>query len=119
MPNLMQRGASWLGARMKTAAGRSVVIRQGGKAPVTGITATISLNDYEVVDEHEIKTVVHAHDWTFVVADLGTFQFRSGDEIEDVDTEEKYEAMPIDKRPCAERLDSSGILLVVHTKRVD
>lgn len=124
MPNLMQRGASWLGERLQTAAGRSVTyIRRGQSLSVTGWPARV---DYEVDDEDGIPRKVTFHDWTFTAADLDfdgdsePFAARPGDQItETLDGRElTYEVMPPDTRPVAEWLDSAGVLVLIHTKLV-
>jgi hypothetical protein len=116
MPNLMQRAASFLGEKLKDAAGIAVTLVQG--ATELEITGTVTLNTYDVFDVAEgHPTTFLAHDWTFTAADLEGLTVRDGATITDAD-ENVYEALPLDKRPCFERLDSSGLLVVVHTKLI-
>lgn len=120
MPNILQTGATWLGEQLQAHAGRTVSVKQGAKRAVEGLTATVASHDYEVVDANGFLTTVPAYDWTFVAADLGDLNIRTGDVITETlaGVEVKYEAMPIGKKPSVENLDSSGILLTVHTKKV-
>lgn len=124
MPNLLQRGASWLGDRLKSAAGRSVTYLRGSQQfTATGWPAKV---DYEVDDEDGIPRRVSFFDWTFKAEDLGfdgddeLFAVRPGDQItETLNGEEvTYEASPVGKRPAAEAADSAGVLVMVHTKIV-
>lgn len=118
MPNLMQRGASWLGERLKSAAGRTVTLTQGDDE-LEDLTGWISKHEYEVDGPEGILTKVLSYDWQFVVADLGGLELREGLEIKDIETGEFYESMKIDKRPAVENLDTSGLLVTVHCKLVE
>lgn len=120
MPNLMQSGAAWLGAQLKTSAGLSVVVQQG-KRTVEGLTGWVGKHDHLVVDAEGFTTSVTSHDWEFVAADLPSgFEFRVGAVITATinGVEEKYEAVPLGKRPAIENKDTSGVMLVVHTNKV-
>ena len=120
MPNLLQRGASFLGSRLQTAAGREVVYSR--KSQSVTLTGWPSLQEYEVDDEDGIPRRVTFYDWTFITAELDfandeeTFAARPGDQIT-VDGE-TYELMPPGKKPVAERLDAFGLNTLIHTKRV-
>jgi len=90
--------------------------------PINGVPVQ---HEYEVIDDETgLPTKVIAYDWTFVAAELliadERVTPRKGDRwrptIEDI--EETYEVLPIGKRPCFERADASGVLLLVHTKKV-
>ena len=121
--NLMQRGASFLGSKLQTAAGRTVTIRQQQRvsAPITGWVAS---HQYQEVGGDGSVTVVVIDDWTFVSSDvvIGGEQIEPREGCEIVETldgfENKYEVLPVQNRPCTEWLDTSGILLLVHSKRV-
>lgn len=119
MPNLMQRGADWLGKRLKTSAGRTVTIRRRGTIVGTGITAWVAFQDYQIADESNIVTSTPVYDWTFAAADLA-IDLRDGDRIaEDLDgVATQYEVMPIASMQSVTPLDSSGRLILVHTKKV-
>lgn len=116
MPNMLQTSASWLGAQLQTHTGRPVVLNQASTE--LPLVATMALQEYDVVDEGGFPTKFRSSDWTIKAADLAGLVIRDGAEITDVESGEVYAALPIDKRPCCERLDSSGILLTVHTKQV-
>ena len=123
MPTLMQRGASWLGSKLKTAAGH-VGTYYRNQTGTPDLRAPVAMKEYEVIDASGALTLVLAYDWTLTAADL----VQNGEQItprpRDLwtvtinGTEETYEVLPIGKRPCYERLDTSGILLLVHTKKV-
>jgi hypothetical protein len=123
MPNLMQNAASWLGGQLQTAAGRTVSIRQGAQF-VSGITAWMEGKEYQVADAEGFLTSVQACNWTFVRADLDAagITLREGAIITETlnGVAREYSAMPIGNLPCVEEdFDTSGILLMIHTKRTD
>ena len=124
MANILQDGAAWLGGKLTAHAGHSVSLEQGS-ATLTGLTASVAMHDYEVIDSSGMLTAVLSYDWTFVAADLvaaggSGFELRKGAVvIETVSgVTRRYEAMPLGSKPAAERLDPSGILLTLHTKKV-
>jgi len=106
---------------MKSAAGRTVEVRQGENS-YSGLTAWHQLVNYEVVDNEGYGTSVQSWEWRFLVADLTSgFAFREGDlivEINGDETETQYQVLPVGGRPCVENADSSGLQLTVRTKRV-
>lgn len=125
MPNLLQRGAGWLGTQLKSAAGREVeYVRGSQRATVTGWPARI---DYEVDDGDGIPRRVWFYDWTFATEDLAfenddtKYAARPGDQIVETlnDEEITYEASSPGKRPVAEWADSGGALTMIHTKIVN
>jgi hypothetical protein len=90
--------------------------------PITGVPVQ---HEYEVIDDETgLPTMVLHYDWTFVAAELliaaQPITPRKGDRWKPTveGTEETYEVLPIGKRPCFERADTSGVLLLVHTKKV-
>jgi hypothetical protein len=124
MPNLLQRGATWLGGQLQSAAGQEVeYVRGSQSASVTGWPSRV---EYEVDDQDGIPRRVTFYDWNFTTEDMiftgETEQLDSmpGDQVLVTigGFEYTYEAMPAGKRPVAEWLDSSGILRTVHTKLV-
>jgi hypothetical protein len=124
MPTLMQNAATWLGAQLQAAAGRSIIYHRSSDVSGT-ISGVCSKVEYEVLDRDEgAMTAVTFDDWLFTASELivnGTaITPRIGDQITETlnGTTITYEVLPIDKRPCFEFADSSGILLTVHTKRV-
>ena len=91
------------------------------------LRGTPVVNEYEVIDDESgLTTKVLYHDWIFRAADLvlpGEFVAmlpRKGDRWKPTinGVEEIYEVLPVDKRPCFERHDPAGVLLLVHTKKV-
>jgi len=124
MPNLMQRSATWFGGRIKQVAGRSVVLRRGTTATAT-ITGTVSMHAYTTIGDEGIEISVVSDDWIFTAADVvirgSTIEPRDGDVI--IETlngfDNTYQVLPVAGRPSVEWLDSSGLLLLVHSKRVD
>jgi hypothetical protein len=77
-----------------------------------------------VLDEDGIPTRILSQDWTFVGSELvlegEPIEPRPGDRIvQTIDGDEfPFEVMPLERKPCFKRLDASGRLIVVHTKRV-
>ena len=122
MPNLLQRGASFLGSRMKDAAGREVTYTRRGQT-VT-LTGWPSRQEYEVTDEETgLPLRITSYDWSFVAEEL-VFETerivpRPGDQITETQNSQNvtYEAMPPGKMPVSERLDTGDVLIVVHTKQ--
>ena len=123
MTNLLQDAAVWLGDRLKESAGRQVTYARGAGEgePITG---TVVQHQHEVVENDGSITLILAYDWTFTASDLvvagSPIKPRSGDRIKETLNGEaiEFEVLPIGKMPCSEWLDTSGILLLVHTKKV-
>lgn len=120
MPNLMQRGATWLGDRLKEAAGREVMIRRRGTIIGSGLTAWVAFQQYQIVEEDGVITTSPVWDWTFKTTDLGGVTLQDGDRIAETlnDTAVQYEVLPIGDMNSVTPLDSSGNLTLVHTKKV-
>lgn len=122
MSNLLQDGATWLGGQLQTAAGSEVTYSR--RSACVSVVGWPAMHEYEVLDEDGIPTRVLSHDWTFVAVELVLdgvrIEPRPGDRITEVIDGEEYsfEVMPPEKKPCFERLDAAGRLLLVHTKRV-
>lgn len=123
MTNILRRGATWLGTKLQTAAGRTVRIKRRGKLSAE-ITATVASKEYEVPDSDGIPQKILHFDWTFVTSEIvletNAVDLRSGDWIIETlsGVEQIFEVLPIGKMPCVEWADTSGILTLVHTKRV-
>jgi hypothetical protein len=90
--------------------------------PISGVPVQ---HEYEVIDDESgLPTKVISYDWTFVASELAIADEpvtpRKGDRWKPTieGTEETYEVLPIGKRPCFERADTSGVLILVHTKKV-
>lgn len=84
------------------------------------LTATPQQVTYQVPTGDGGLTLVEAWDWTITASELG-FDPVEGDEITETlnSVERIYETLSIGDKPCFEWLDTAGILIVVHTKRVD
>lgn len=120
MPTAMQSAAAWLGSQLKTHAGRTVSVERGGSAVATP-TGWCGMHEHEVTDLEGFDVKAKTYDWEFTAEDLPSgFRFRAGDEVvEMVDSvERRYEVLPIGSEPETEEMDSSGVLIRVHTKRV-
>jgi hypothetical protein len=123
MTTLMQRGASWLAGKLQAAAGRSVTLHWRNKS--VAVTGTVTLQQYEVVDENGLTTLVESWDWTFTAAEL----LLDGQSVrptkgywlsETLNSEEvRYDVMPVGSKPPTETVDAFETLVVVHTKRAE
>ena len=89
--------------------------------PIRGVPVQ---HEYEVIDEDSgLPTKMISYDWRFVASELVLADEplvpRKGDrwKVTIGDTLEIYEVLPLGKRPCFERADASGVLLLIHTKR--
>lgn len=123
MTTLLQRGVTAFSSRIKTAAGRSVTITRQSNSTAT-ITGACASNAYSEVGEDGLQTSVTYDDWTFTAADIvissTTVEPRDGDVITETingDTV-KWEVLPLQNKPCTEWLDTTGTLLLVHTRRI-
>jgi hypothetical protein len=123
--NMMQSGARWLAGQLARHASHSAAYLRGG-IPIALVPATIAKNTYEVTDvETGVITNVIAFDFTIRRKLLKTVE---GDQIEPREGDQiritlnsllmNFEVLPLPDRPCSEWADSSGILLIVHTKEV-
>lgn len=115
MPNLMNRGASWLATRLQTAGGRSVSYQRGNDDPVS-LTGTPTKHVYEVVNSEGGLTQVEIWDWILTLTDLG-FEPWQGDLItESLNSAARtYRVSKIGDQPCFTWLDTSGVMLLVHS----
>lgn len=124
MSNLMEDGAAWLGQRLAESAGVPGVYQRGADESAE-LIASVAMHDYEVIDPQTgVPEQITAYDWTFTAADLvvsaQTILPRAGDRwVATVAGQAaSYEVLPIGKKPCYERLDAHGVLLLVRTKKV-
>jgi len=126
--NVMQSAATWLGQKLQgpaggRVAGRSITYCRGPLASAE-IIAWVAQRDYELSGDESFLTSVAFFDWSLFAAELiitgETLYPRAGDRIKETlnGYDITYELMPIDRRDCVERLDTSGILLLLHTKEV-
>lgn len=118
MPNTMQNAAAWLGANLQAAAGRTIVLSRGAQKS-SAITGTVAMQDYSLVDENGFATTFTSYDWTFVTDDL-PWEVTNGHRIRETLNGEviEYEILPPPDRKAVEWLDTSGVLTLVHTKKV-
>lgn len=123
MPTLIERGVTFLGDKMQSAAGRTVTVRRGIYTSAN-ITAWHHTKQYQEVGEDGLITSISMEDWTFVASELivnGTvIEPRPGDTIMETLNGQQihYEVLPTETKRATEWLDTSGHLLLVHTKRV-
>lgn len=119
MTNLMQKGAAWLGERLKAVAGRTVTVEQEHRT-WTNVVGSVMKSTLEVVSTEGFLHRVSADDWTFSTADLpGLRQDLPASVIETVDgVTTTWESFPIPGGEDKDDLDTSSILLVIHTKKV-
>lgn len=123
MTTFLQRGQAWHAAKLKVAAGVSGIYRQGNRESAS-LTATVTLQEYEIVEADGSVNSVLMHDWTFTAADLViegdaiTPRPRDTWEATINGVQETYEVLPLGNKPCFERADTSGIEIKVHTKKV-
>lgn len=124
MSTALARAVAGMGPSLKRLAGLEGVYARGDteSEPIVGVPVQ---HEYEVTDdETNLPIKVVFYDWIFTAADLvldgNGITPRSGDRwIATIEGQtETYEVLPIAKRPCFERHDTAGILLVVHTKKV-
>lgn len=120
--NNLQRIAALVGETGKAQAGRTVSIKLKSLL-VEGIIATVEQKEYEVISVEQFVTSVVSYDWTFVKADLDAagIVLRSGAILTETlsGTERKYEAMELGSKEAVEDLDTSGVLVLLHTKRIE
>lgn len=123
MPNVMESAASWLGGQLKTLAGKAVSIDYGE----VRITETVdgdplkgwcARQQYDVTDNEGFATALISYDWQFVASELPE-DFWKFAGVLITSGEEVYEAMPLANRKWFESLDTSGLLVTIHTKRVN
>lgn len=123
MSTAIARAAVGMAHSLERLAGIEGVYARGScdSEPIRGVPVQ---HEYEVIDEETgLPTRVISYDWRFVAAELVLANElvtpRAGDRwtINMGGVEEVYELVPVGKRPCFERADASGVLLLIHTKR--
>jgi hypothetical protein len=118
---MLQDGAAWLADALKAPAGRTVTIlrRESGGTTESGpLVGTVTKQEYQVV-EQGMPTIVTAYDWTFTTSEL-PWTLRGGDVIKETlfSVEQQYQVLPLDKLPATERLDTAGVMTLVHSKKI-
>jgi hypothetical protein len=121
MSNMLQTGAAWLAGQLQNAAGRTVTLlrRESGGTTESGpLVGTVAKQEYQVV-EQGMPTIVTSYDWTFTTSEL-PWTLRAGDVIKETlnSVEQQYQVMPLDKLPATERLDTAGVMTLVHSKKI-
>lgn len=125
MSNLLKSGAAWLGQKLKSYAGHSVRLIVGAQS-IAELTATVNNQTYDLIEANGTITSVISYDWTIVAADLidddtgEPIELRPACYIEETIgcTVHRYEAMKLGSRKCVEPFGASGVLLLLHTKKV-
>lgn len=119
--NAFDRAIAAHSAALQRVAGYDVVIRRGPRESEE-IKGVLSSSTHEVYDEKDqIPTKVKFSDWLFTRSELligGTaITPLPGDLIVATirEVERTFKVVPIDKRPCVEPHDHSGLMVVVHT----
>jgi len=119
--NAFDRAIAGHSAAIQRVAGYSVVIKRGPREsePITGV---LNHSTHEVFDEaNQIPTKVKFSDWLFTKSELilagKSITPLPGDLIVVTirSVERTFKVVPIDKRPCVEPHDQSGLMVVVHT----
>jgi hypothetical protein len=122
MTNILQDGAAWLGSQLKAHAGVSVTYTRGTDS--ASITATATMQQYDVVDAEGFSTSVVSRDYLVHAADLvlagSLIVPRAGDQIAETiaGVACTFEVMPLGEKREFDPLDSDGLLLLIHTKKV-
>lgn len=123
MSNLFQTSAAWLSDKLQQHAGRSVTYTTATGS--VAITASPAMHEYTVTDvDTGVVTSVAGYDWIVEAAELVI----SGSQVEPNEdhtisetldgVDYVYAVLPIGNRPCCEWLDSSGVMRLVRTKRI-
>lgn len=119
--NAFDRAIAAHSAALQRVAGYPVVIKRGPRTSES-ITGVLSSSTHEVFDEAEqIPTKVKFSDWLFTKSELilagKTLTPLPGDLIVATirTVERTFKVVPIEKRPCVEPHDHSGLMVVVHT----
>lgn len=122
MTNILQDGAAWLGGQLKDHAGVSITYARGTNS--VSITATVTLHEYEVVDTEGFGITAVSRDYIVHAADLvvagSTITPRAGDRITETvgGVSQTFEVMALGQLKEHEPVDSDGLLLRIHTKKI-
>jgi len=122
MTNMMQDGVAFLGTRLTDSAGVEVTYTRGsGSVTVTAVPA---LHRYEVIDAEGFGITALSRDYLIHAADLvisgSTIAPRAGDRVTETigGTSTTFEVMAIGAMKEYEPLDTDGLILRVHTKKI-
>lgn len=123
MPNLIQNGVTWLGEKLRTAAGHTVSYRRGTQA--VSITAVPIRGRRSVIGADGVAILITSYEWQVKASELlfsgSAVEPRSGDIIAETvgATTVKYQVLDMDEQnPCYEFLDAGGAELIIRTKRM-
>lgn len=123
MSDMLQRGQSWLSAKLTQFASRPVVYQRDEVS--VELPATIGKSEYEQDDGEGIITRAQVRDFLINTKDLlqssiGTWP-RRGDRILEIDgdTTFVYELMSIGNEPPWRYSDPFRVKLRIHTKLID
>lgn len=108
-----------LADRLSEQDGRSVLYQQGTTV-YGGMTGVPMDEEYEVADDMGGFVKMQVTNWIVKRESLAFSTVLPGDRITEVrGTEERvYEAQPIGNRPVAEDHDNAGVMVMIHTKRI-
>lgn len=119
--NLFDHAIAAHAATIKRAVGYDVVIKRGPRESEV-IKGVLTSSTHQVFDEKEgIPTKAKFSDWLFTKSDLAMdgqpVALLPGDLITATirAVERRFKVVPIDKRPCVEPHDHSGLMVVVHS----
>jgi hypothetical protein len=123
LTTLLERGVAMLGTKMPLVAGRTIVFKRGSHSS-SAITAWVASVEYDITDKNGVTVSMMRDNWTMLATDvvIGGAQItpRDGDRITETlnGVAIEYEVVPVGTRKSCEFLDTSGNLLLVHTKKV-
>ena len=123
MPTFLNRGTTWLGDKLRLAAGRSIAYRRGlSSIPIVAVGVR---HRRGVFGPDNLQNIITTYEWQIKASDLildaAVFEPRPGDVIAETTggITIKYQVLDLDEStPCWEFLDEAGIEIIVHTKRV-
>lgn len=121
----MQRGATWLGEKLQTAGGRSIVYWCGTEEIEITATPNIQVKKTEGMDG--IATEENVYGWTITASELvrsdgNLVKPKKGHQIVETLNGQtvKWDVLPKDENSeCFEWMDASELLMVVYVKRVE
>jgi hypothetical protein len=124
MPNLLQRGATWLGTKLQAAGGRAVVYRRGTKS--VAITVVPIERKQKVESDEGLGVELDIYDFKIVASELVLSGEATEPQLGDLMTETlngheyEWQVMPPDtESPVWEWFDKATMQHYrVHTKKV-
>lgn len=122
MTNLLQDGVTWLGGKLKDHAGLTITYARGVYS--VSMTATCSMQEYQITDEEGFSTAVLSRDYILHGAELilngAAVIPRAGDTITETigGVAKVFEVLPISGLKEYEPIDPDATLLKIHTKQI-